>query len=125
MSTREQARLIAQGGAGRDEDEKPQRPRPRRAAGLRLLGVPRDRTATPAASAPEDSHGLTRREIEILRYVAEGNSNAEVARTLSVTEQMVEFHLSNVFCKLGVSNRVEASRWAQLNGVLPAPSQPG
>jgi DNA-binding NarL/FixJ family response regulator len=81
--------------------------------------------AAPAASAPEDSHGLTRREVEILRYVAEGNSNAEVARTLWVTEQTVKFHLSNVFRKLGVSNRTEASRWAQLNGLLPGSSQAG
>ena len=81
--------------------------------------------AVPTVSAPEDSHGLTPREIEILRYVAEGNSNAEVARTLWVTEQTVKFHLSNVFRKVGVSNRTEASRWAQLNGVLPAHSAAG
>ena len=37
---------------------------------------------------------------------------------LWVTEQTVKFHLSNVYRKLEVSNRTEASRWAQLNGVL-------
>jgi DNA-binding CsgD family transcriptional regulator len=41
---------------------------------------------------------------------------------LWVTEQTVKFHLSNVYRKLGVSNRTEASRWAQLNGLLGAPS---
>ena len=37
---------------------------------------------------------------------------------LWVTEQTVKFHLSNIYRKLGVSNRTEASRWAQLNGLL-------
>ena len=63
---------------------------------------------------------LTRRELEILRLVAEGLSNAELARMLWVTEQTVKFHLSNIYRKLKVSNRTEASRWAQLNGLLSA-----
>ncbi|HEY6584390.1 MAG TPA: response regulator transcription factor [Gaiellaceae bacterium] len=62
--------------------------------------------------------GLTRRELEILKLVAEGHSNAALARMLWVTEQTVKFHLSNVYRKLGVANRTEASRWAQRNGVL-------
>jgi DNA-binding NarL/FixJ family response regulator len=68
----------------------------------------------------DDVAGLTRRELEILRLVAEGMSNAELARKLWVTEQTVKFHLSNVYRKLGVANRTEASRWAQLHGLLPA-----
>jgi DNA-binding NarL/FixJ family response regulator len=67
-----------------------------------------------------ESAGLTRRELEILRLVSEGLSNAQLARMLWVTEQTVKFHLSNVYRKLGVGNRTEASRWAQLNGLLPA-----
>jgi len=72
--------------------------------------------------APERSEhpDLTRRELEILRLVAEGLSNAELAKLLWVTEQTVKFHLSNIYRKLNVSNRTEASRWAQLNGLLPA-----
>jgi DNA-binding NarL/FixJ family response regulator len=66
----------------------------------------------------EDSPGLTKREIEILRLVSEGHSNAELAKMLWVTEQTVKFHLSNIYRKLDVSNRTEASRWAQLNGLL-------
>jgi len=62
--------------------------------------------------------GLTRRELEILRLVAEGHSNSQLASMLWVTEQTVKFHLSNVYRKLGVSNRTEASRWAQVNGLL-------
>jgi DNA-binding NarL/FixJ family response regulator len=71
-----------------------------------------------AAHSPE--HGLTRRELEVLRLTAEGYSNSHLARMLWVTEQTVKFHLSNIYRKLGVANRTEASRWAQLNGLLPA-----
>jgi DNA-binding NarL/FixJ family response regulator len=66
----------------------------------------------------ETPGGLTRRELEILKLVAEGHSNAALARMLWVTEQTVKFHLSNVYRKLHVTNRTEASRWAQLNGIL-------
>ncbi len=69
-----------------------------------------------------DYPGLTRRELEILQLVAEGLSNAELARLLWVTEQTVKFHLSNIYRKLGVPNRTGASRWAQLHGLLPAQS---
>jgi DNA-binding NarL/FixJ family response regulator len=64
------------------------------------------------------SYGLTKREQEILRLVSEGKSNGEVARKLWVTEQTVKFHLSNIYRKLGVTNRTEAGRQAQLIGLL-------
>jgi DNA-binding NarL/FixJ family response regulator len=67
---------------------------------------------------PLDHPDLTKRELEILRLVSEGHSNAELARMLWVTEQTVKFHLSNIYRKLKVANRTEASRWAQLNGLL-------
>jgi DNA-binding NarL/FixJ family response regulator len=78
-------------------------------------------TAVPPAAQLDDSPGLTRRELEILRLVAEGHSNAELARMLWVTEQTVKFHLSNIYRKLDVANRTEASRWAQLHGLLATP----
>jgi DNA-binding NarL/FixJ family response regulator len=62
---------------------------------------------------------LTRRELEILQLVAEGLSNGKIARQLWVTEQTVKFHLSNIYRKLGVANRTEASRWAHRHGLLP------
>jgi DNA-binding NarL/FixJ family response regulator len=74
--------------------------------------------ATPVASV-ENHSGLTRREIEILQLVSEGYSNAQVAKMLWVTQQTVKFHLSNIYRKLDVSNRTEASRWAQVNNMLP------
>ncbi len=75
-----------------------------------------ERTASSAVAASE----LTPRELEILQLVAEGHSNSKLARMLWVTEQTVKFHLSNIYRKLDVSNRTEASRWAQLNGLLPS-----
>jgi len=72
----------------------------------------------PSAAAP--AHDLTRRELEILQLVAEGYSNSQLGRMLWVTEQTVKFHLSNIYRKLDVANRTEASRWAQVNGLLPA-----
>jgi DNA-binding NarL/FixJ family response regulator len=74
--------------------------------------------AGPVPVSIDDAPGLTRRELEILQLVAEGHSNAQLARMLWVTEQTVKFHLSNIYRKLGVSNRTEASRWAQLQGLL-------
>jgi DNA-binding NarL/FixJ family response regulator len=71
------------------------------------------------------AHELTRRELEILRLVAEGHSNSQLARMLWVTEQTVKFHLSNIYRKLGVANRTEASRWAQLHGLLPQQGENG
>jgi len=68
----------------------------------------------------DEASVLTRRELEILQLVAEGKSNAQVGRTLWVTEQTVKFHLSNVYRKLDVANRTEASRWAQMRNLLPA-----
>ena len=77
-------------------------------------------TAATSRRAPPrpEGHGLTKREQEILRLVAEGRSNAEVARELWVTEQTVKFHLANIYRKVGVANRTEAGRWAQLTGLL-------
>jgi DNA-binding NarL/FixJ family response regulator len=85
--------------------------------------------AVATASAPVSNIGvprmtkpssLTRREVEILQLAAEGHSNAQMAKLLWVTEQTVKFHLSNIYRKLDVSNRTEASRWAQLHGLLAA-----
>jgi DNA-binding NarL/FixJ family response regulator len=72
------------------------------------------------ALEPEEAEELvlTRREREILVLVAEGHSNRELARRLWVTEQTVKFHLSNIYRKLDVANRTEASRWAHRHGFV-------
>jgi DNA-binding NarL/FixJ family response regulator len=80
------------------------------------------------AERPSRAHTeLTQRELEILRLVAEGASNAAIARRLWVTEQTVKFHLSNVYRKLGVANRTEASHYAHVHRLVdssPAPIAP-
>ena len=65
-----------------------------------------------------DDLPLTRREIEILQLVAAGATNGDVARKLWVTEQTVKFHLRNIFRKLEVTNRTEASHFAHVNGIV-------
>jgi DNA-binding NarL/FixJ family response regulator len=75
-----------------------------------------------ARIATRQEFGLTKRELEILRMTADGLSNSLIAKQLWVTEQTVKFHLSNIYSKLGVSNRTAASRVAQLNGLLEADS---
>jgi len=81
--------------------------------------------ALPAARPPAPlTHMLTRREIDILKLAAEGHSNLRIARILWVTEQTVKFHLSNVYQKINVTNRTEAGRWAQMNGLLDGAAAP-
>jgi DNA-binding NarL/FixJ family response regulator len=87
-------------------------------------------TVAPIAAAPEPvapvaapRSPLTTRELEILRAVAEGHTNARIGRQLWVTEQTVKFHLSNIYRKLGVSNRTEASRYALVHGLVALPGQ--
>lgn len=70
------------------------------------------------SQVPAGVSELTRREREILQLMAEGHSNAKLAKMLWVTEQTVKFHLSNIYRKLNVSNRTGAARWAQLHGLL-------
>ena len=61
---------------------------------------------------------LTEREVDILRLVAQGNSNTQIGRILFVTEQTVKFHLTNTYRKIGVGNRTEAAMFAHRSGLL-------
>ncbi len=65
--------------------------------------------APPDADAPA---GLTGRELEVLRLVAAGRSNREIAATLTISEHTVARHLQNIFAKLGVTSRTAASAFA-------------
>jgi len=87
-----------------------------------VLGVG---TESPAPSRPQAAPGgLSDREVDILRLVAEGLPNQEIATKLFVTGQTVKFHLSNIYRKLGVSNRTEASRFAYRMGVVDPAGTP-
>ena len=70
------------------------------------------------AGAREVAGVLTAREREIVRLVASGQRNKEIADTLSVTEGTVKVHLYNVFKKFHVGSRVELLRYVQDNGLL-------
>src|SRR3954469_2426968 len=67
------------------------------------------------------AQGLTERELEILTGVASGRSNQAIAKELWVTEQTVKFHLTNIYRKLGVTNRTAAARSAYQYGLVESP----
>src|SRR5437762_1465521 len=66
---------------------------------------------------PGAAAGLTEREVAMLRAIARGLSNAAISKEFWVTEQTVKFHLTNIYRKLGVKNRTEATRYAYQHGL--------
>jgi DNA-binding CsgD family transcriptional regulator len=64
------------------------------------------------AAPPGDSHGLTERELEVLRHLAAGETNKAIAAELVLSERTVDRHVSNIFAKLGVSSRAAATAYA-------------
>ena len=62
--------------------------------------------------ASSDAHGLTARELQVLRLVAAGKSNREVASALVISEHTVARHLQNIFTKLDLSSRSAATAFA-------------
>ncbi len=56
---------------------------------------------------------LTERERDVLRLVAAGHGNKQIGRRLTITERTVKAHLTNIFQRLGVSDRTQAALWAQ------------
>ena len=86
------------------------------------LELSRARALLQSLSKPEGSKaegaGLTGRELEVLRLVASGLSNPEIAEKLFVSEHTVHRHLANIFSKLSVSSRAAAVAQAARRGVL-------
>ena len=80
-------------------------------------------TEDPGERAARDA-GLTERELGIVRAVARGLSNEAISKELWVAEQTVKFHLTNIYRKLGVSNRTEAARYAFEQGLIEPDSGP-
>jgi DNA-binding CsgD family transcriptional regulator/tetratricopeptide (TPR) repeat protein len=60
----------------------------------------------------QDAHGLTTRELQILRVLATGKSNREIAAALVISDHTVRRHIQNIFVKLGVSSRAAATAFA-------------
>ena len=62
--------------------------------------------------APTYPAGLTAREVEVLRLIAQGLSNAQVAEELSISPRTVNTHLTAIYGKIGVASRSAATRYA-------------
>jgi two-component system, NarL family, response regulator LiaR len=71
-----------------------------------------------AISAPESPEALTERETEVLRLLAQGQSNKQIARRLSNTEQTIKSHVSRILSKLGVESRTQATLYAIRTGLV-------
>ena len=71
-----------------------------------------------SAVETEFSSGLTLREREVLRLVARGRNNSEIARELFISLNTVTRHMTNIFSKTGTSNRVEAAVYAARYGIM-------
>jgi two-component system, NarL family, response regulator LiaR len=81
------------------------------AAAARLMQV---------VSAPESPQPLTERETEVLRLLAQGQANKQIARRLSIAEKTVKVHVSNILGKLGVQSRTQATLYAIRIGLVSA-----
>lgn len=68
--------------------------------------------------APESPETLTERETDVLRLLAEGKANKEIAQTLNIGEKTVKTHVSNVLAKLGVQSRTQAALYAARIGMV-------
>lgn len=70
--------------------------------------------------APESPEALTDRETDVLRLLARGLANKEIAQHLSIGEKTVKTHVSHILSKLGVASRTQAALYAARVGLVPA-----
>ena len=86
---------------------------------LRALGIRDPRPLRPERSAATraSSHGLTARELEVLRLLAAGHSNRELGEQLFISPTTAARHVANIYSKLGVGSRAEATAYAHQHGL--------
>lgn len=75
-----------------------------------------------ATKTEAGEQALTEREIDVLRLVAQGFSNPQIAQQLNITINTVKVHLRNILDKLQVDNRTQAAAYAVRSGLLPPPA---
>jgi len=73
----------------------------------------------PARSAPSPRPRPTRRQLDVLRFLADGRTNRGIAVLLTISENTVEFHLAHLYAKLEVSSRTAAVHRARELGWIP------
>ena len=78
------------------------------------------RPSSPRASAAGPFDELSERELEILRLIADGHANKEIARQLVISERTARTHVSHILGKLGVTSRTQAALLAVREGLRPA-----
>jgi DNA-binding NarL/FixJ family response regulator len=88
----------------------------------RLVSRLRSPASVPSSSAPPLPNPLTPREVEVLRAVSRGLSNADIGRELFIGEATVKTHLLRAFAKLEVDDRTRAVTAAMERGILPPPT---
>jgi DNA-binding NarL/FixJ family response regulator len=81
--------------------------------------VPQIETVTSEQAEPTDSSGLSRREVEVLRLVAQGLSNKDIADRLVLSKHTVHRHVSSILTKLDLSSRAAAAAYAAKHDLLP------
>jgi two-component system nitrate/nitrite response regulator NarL len=80
--------------------------------GASMLGALRENSRSGNGSSTKGAFGLTPREMEMVKTVVGGYSNAEIAKKYEISEQTVKHHLSSIFNKVGVFNRLELALFA-------------
>jgi two-component system, NarL family, nitrate/nitrite response regulator NarL len=83
-----------------------------------LVQVLRELTAQ-TAPPPRKTFGLTARELEVVALITEGSTNKHIAETFGISEETVKRHLTNIFNKIGVGNRLELALFALNHNLLP------
>jgi len=76
--------------------------------------------AAQTAPPPRKTFGLTPRELEVIGLIAEGSTNKHIAHSFGISEETVKRHLTNIFNKLGVGNRLELALFALNHNLIAA-----